>query len=521
MIYFHSEKHKSLTSFTKKKKTTTKRNSKQRLNLTMDLKEKILQELQQHGKFLTKDFAAKFGYDHDSVIGAMKSLEHVPPGNLTCVLEEERNWVVEKAGLDILKDGSPEYKLFEAIGTSGKTRDELSDLGLSDAFKNAAANGWCVMGKDGLVTRKIAIATDIAKQVCEIVQKTSSIDSVNPKDLKAIVKRKLIKESKSTWFDVNKGPNFTAIQKKICKDLTEDLIKSGEWMNSEFKNYTFIGQPPITGHFHPLLKVRAQYRAKFLEMGFTEMPTNNYVESSFWNFDALFQPQQHPARDAHDTFFLKDPAQTLLIPEDYMQIVKETHENGGSTGSIGYGYKWSLDEAKKNLLRTHTTAVSSRMLKKLAGETPFKPAKFFSIDRVFRNESMDATHLCEFSQIEGVVADYNLTLGDLIGTLYEFFNKLGIKKLRFKPAYNPYTEPSMEIFSYHDGLKKWVEIGNSGMFRPEMLEPMGLPKDVTVIAWGLSLERPTMIMYGFNNIRDLVGHKCDLDMIKSLPICSL
>lgn len=123
----------------------------------------------------------------------------------------------------------------------------------------------------------------------------------------------------------------------------------------------------------------------------------------------------------------------------------------------------------------------------------FKPVKYFSIDRVFRNETLDATHLAEFHQIEGVIADYGLTLGNLIGTLYEFFKKLGITQLQFKPAYNPYTEPSMEIFCYHNGLKKWIEIGNSGMFRPEMLLPMNLPPDVNVIAWGLSLER-----YGMN-----------------------
>ncbi|XP_023217393.1 phenylalanine--tRNA ligase alpha subunit-like [Centruroides sculpturatus] len=161
------------------------------------------------------------------------------------------------------------------------------------------------------------------------------------------------------------------------------------------------------------------------------------------------------------------------------------------------------------------------MLYKLAQQEKFTPTKYFSIDRVYRNETLDATHLAEFHQIEGVVADYNLTLGDLIGTLHQFFSKLGIEKLRFKPAYNPYTEPSMEVFSYHEGLKKWVEIGNSGIFRPEMLLPMGLPKQVTVIAWGLSLERPTMIKYGIDNIRDLVGHKVNLQMVYNNPICRL
>ena len=187
----------------------------------------------------------------------------------------------------------------------------------------------------------------------------------------------------------------------------------------------------------------------------------------------------------------------------------------------GYRYDWKKSEAQKNVLRTHTTAVSSRMLYALAQQKEFKPVKYFSIDRVFRNETLDATHLAEFHQVEGVVADKSVTLGDLVGILQEFFSKLGMQKLRFKPAYNPYTEPSMEIFGYHEGLKKWVEIGNSGVFRPEMLLPMNLPEDVNVIAWGLSLERPTMIKLGIDNIRDLVGHKVDLQMVYDSAICAM
>lgn len=124
-----------------------------------------------------------------------------------------------------------------------------------------------------------------------------------------------------------------------------------------------------------------------------------------------------------------------------------------------FSYDWKLEEAQKNLLRTHTTAVSARMLYKLANqEGGFVPAKYFSIDRVFRNETLDATHLAEFHQVEGVVADRNLTLGDLIGVIAEFFKKLGITQLEFKPAFNPYTEPSMEIFCFHPGLKRWIEV---------------------------------------------------------------
>jgi phenylalanyl-tRNA synthetase alpha chain len=261
----------------------------------------------------------------------------------------------------------------------------------------------------------------------------------------------------------------------------------------------------------------AEFRRILMDMGFEEMPTNKWVESSFWNFDALFQPQSHPARDAHDTFFMKEPLFTNSVPEDYYEVVKRTHEKGGFE-SVGYGCNFKREEAMKNLLRTHTTAVSAQMLYKLAQQKEFKPMKYFSIDRVFRNEAMDATHLCEFHQVEGMIADRNLTLGHLIGIIKAFFEKIGITQLRFKPAYNPYTEPSMEIFGYHPDLKKWMEMGNSGMFRPEMLRPMGLPKDVRVIAWGLSLERPTMIKYRIENIRDLFGHKADLEIQRAAPI---
>ena len=145
--------------------------------------------------------------------------------------------------------------------------------------------------------------------------------------------------------------------------------------------------------------------------------------------------------------------------------------------------------------------------------------KYFSIDRVFRNETLDATHLAEFHQVEGLIVDKNIGLAHLLGIMDTFFKKIGMTNLKYKPAYNPYTEPSLEIFAFHPMLKRWVEIGNSGIFRPDMLEPMGFVKDVSVIAWGLSLERPTMIYYNVANIRDLFGSKVALQTIKDNPIC--
>ncbi|XP_021861672.1 phenylalanine--tRNA ligase alpha subunit, cytoplasmic isoform X2 [Spinacia oleracea] len=433
-------------------------------------------------------FAEEFGIDHDEIVNVTKSLNAY--GLVLSQDIKRESLVLTDEGKLYADTGSPEMQVFSAIPPEGISPDELQRKVGPSVFKigfgPAKQNEWLERGKQ-LIFRKKEHVDDKVKGLLSQIQAEKMVE---PGEIAALKRRKLI-------------------------------ISHGAWKDMELKEYNFNakGLPPEGGHLHPLLKVRKQLKDIFLQMGFEEMPTNNFVESSYWNFDALFQPQQHPARDSHDTFFLKDPSTTKLLPEDYVERVKCVHESGGY-GSRGYGYDWKREEANKNLLRTHTTAVSSRMLYALA-QKPFAPKKYFSIDRVFRNEAVDRTHLAEFHQIEGLICDRGLTLGDLIGVLHDFFSRLGMKKLRFKPAYNPYTEPSMEIFSYHEGFGKWVEIGNSGMFRPEMLLPMGLPDDVRVVAWGLSLERPTMILYGIDNIRDLFGHKVDLGLMKKNPICRI
>jgi phenylalanyl-tRNA synthetase alpha chain len=483
------------------------------------VEEALLGHLQQLSISNSEEWATSAGFDHNLVKDVVKSLHGF--GYVEAENVKKVRWVLTAEGKAYTLHGSPEVQVFNAVPAEAiplaDLQRKLEKLVFDVGYKTAMKNKWLQSAK-GLVSKKVEDVKDDVRNQLTLIQDGKEVPEASITDLK---KRKLIEARNDTWFSLKKGPNYAPKRVKPETDLTRDLLQSGEWLKREFKPYNFnaLGQPTEGGHLHPLLKVRTQFRNIFLEMGFQEMPTNNFVESSFWNFDALFQPQQHPARDSHDTFFLKAPARTVELPEDYLERVKKTHEEGGY-GSIGYGYDWKRDEAEKNLLRTHTTAVSSRMLYKLA-QDGFTPKRYFSIDRVFRNEAVDRTHLAEFHQIEGLVCDRGLTLGDLIGVLNEFFARLGIKKLRFKPAYNPYTEPSMEIFSYHEGLKKWVEVGNSGMFRPEMLQPMGLPEDVSVIAWGLSLERPTMIMYEIDNIRDLFGHKVDLRLIKSNPICRL
>lgn len=377
----------------------------------------------------------------------------------------------------------------------------------------------------------IRCVSSVKDETVLLLAKVSTNDmSVSEDDYKNLKRRKLVQQVVRKSYKVTKGADFKPKRVRKMADLTKDMLgvksemaEGSHWSDLSFKpvNLKAMGAAVQGGNFHPLLKVRAEFRHILLSMGFAEMPTNKWVESSFWNFDALFQPQSHPARDAHDTFFIKSPAACQWLPQPYAAAVAQVHETGGF-GSQGYRMPFKQEETEKNLLRTHTTAISAQMLYRLgqrcaAGE-PFQPQKYFSIDRVFRNEAMDATHLCEFHQVEGLIADRGLTLGHLIGVIKTFFNKIGITQLRFKPAYNPYTEPSMEVFGYHPELKRWTEIGNSGMFRPEMLRPMGLPEDVRVIAWGLSLERPTMIKYRIENIRDLFGHKANLYSQKNAPI---
>ncbi|KAH8241622.1 phenylalanine--tRNA ligase alpha subunit [Drosophila bipectinata] len=492
-----------------------------------DLTERILQHLETADQVDTLDLAAKFAVDHQKIVGALKSIQ--AHGELVnAEVATHKSLGLTDEGRSVVEHGSHEALVYAAVPEEGIAQAALMTAGGPNAkvgFSKAMSQGWILVDKTvtpPLVRRKVEKITDSVKEQLKQVAAGKG-DALPSKDVTDFKKRKLLQETTTKSFVLSRGPEFATTLTKLETDLTVEMLSSGLWEQLKFKSYNFdaLGAPPSRGHLHPLLKVRTEFRQIFLEMGFSEMPTNNYVESSFWNFDALFQPQQHPARDAHDTFFVNHPAKSHKFPQEYLERVKKVHSVGGY-GSKGYGYDWKVEEAQKNLLRTHTTAVSARMLYKLANqEGGFKPAKYFSIDKVFRNETLDATHLAEFHQVEGVIADVGLTLGDLIGTLYEFFRKLGITQLEFKPAYNPYTEPSMEIFCYHPGLGKWIEVGNSGVFRPEMLLPMGLPENVNVIAWGLSLERPTMIKYGINNIRDLVGPKVDLKMVEEGPICRL
>jgi phenylalanyl-tRNA synthetase alpha chain len=294
--------------------------------------------------------------------------------------------------------------------------------------------------------------------------------------------------------------------------LSAEEIGSGEWKNLTLRRYdvTLPTERIFPAKVHLMQKIIAETRRAFLEMGFTEV-VSPMVESAFWDFDALFQPQDHPARDMQDTFYLENPALAGLPAHETVQRVKATHENGGDTGSCGWGYQWSEEKARQNVLRTHCTATSIRAL----AADPSSPRKVFCVGKVFRNESISYKHLPEFFQVDGMIIDEKASFTTLLGTLQKFYQKMGFSQVRFKPSFFPYTEPSADINAYMESRDKWMEMGGAGIFRPEVTRPFGCK--VPVLAWGLGLDRLAMLRYGISDIREL--YWSDLEKITEVPLC--
>jgi phenylalanyl-tRNA synthetase alpha chain len=240
-----------------------------------------------------------------------------------------------------------------------------------------------------------------------------------------------------------------------------------------------------------------------LEMGFTEL-YGDIVQSAFWNFDALFQPQDHPAREMQDTFYLGE--REPLPPG--ADRVRKMHENGGGIDSTGWGGTWESGKAEQCVLRTHTTLLSIQHL----ALHPEPPVKAFAIGRVYRREAIDATHLPEFEQLEGIVMDKGVTFRHLLGYLREFYNRMGFPEVRFRPGYFPYTEPSVEPEVFVEGLG-WVELGGAGIFRKEVTAPWGI--EHPVLAWGLGVSRVAMLRLGLKDLREL--YRSDIGWIRDTP----
>jgi phenylalanyl-tRNA synthetase alpha chain len=295
--------------------------------------------------------------------------------------------------------------------------------------------------------------------------------------------------------------------------LTSKMLKDRSWQEKNFRAYDVEINVPrkYAGKKHFVNQACDYAKQVWIEMGFKEM-TGNMVQTSFWNFDALFTAQDHPVRELQDTFYLGGKAEKGKLPEDkIVRDVKEVHETGGSTGSKGWQYTWDANEAKKNILRTHTTVLTARTLHSLRPED--LPAKFFALGKNFRNEALDWKHLFEFNQTEGIVVDENGNFRNLLGYLKQFFRKMGFPDARFRPAFFPYTEPSVEIDVIHPVKKEWVEFGGAGILRPEVVIPL-LGKDIPVLAWGPGFDRTILEYYDINDIRDL--YRNDMKQLREI-----
>ncbi|GAB6879623.1 phenylalanine--tRNA ligase subunit alpha [Halorubrum gandharaense] len=299
-------------------------------------------------------------------------------------------------------------------------------------------------------------------------------------------------------------------------ELTPELLASGEWEDVEFTEYNVEADAPAVtgGRKHVLRGTADRVKDVLVGMGFQEME-GPHADSDFWINDCLFMPQDHPARTHWDRFALDvDPMEG--IPDELIKRVEAAHRDGWGIDGDGYHSPWSEEFAREVALRGHTTSLSMRYLSGIAGAEIDPPQRYFSVEKVYRNDTLDPTHLLEFFQIEGWVMAEDLSVRDLMGTFEEFYRQFGITGVEFKPHYNPYTEPSFELFGEHPETGELIEIGNSGIFREEVLGPLGIECDV--MAWGLALERLAMLTTGAEDIRDLHGTLADIEFLRNAEV---
>ena len=431
------------------------------------------------------------------------------------------------------KNGLPERCLFNAVMALGgkATLDKASaKAGLEKQFVQIAL-GWTQRKKWLAYDSKTNTLTAGLPPEQEIDEKLLNRLATCPEQLtitelndeektaaQALKKRQLLTTAdKTTRFleITDEGKNASADfivnidEPEKVTQLTPELIITGKWQTTKLQKYNIEAPVAKTwpGKKHPYLAFLEIVREKLVTLGFKEM-TGTAVETSFFNFDALYTPQDHPAREASGIYYIKQPEYGDVSKyKTALENVKQTHENGWNTGSTGWQYTYSKQEAKRLILRGHGTCLSARTL--LSKELEI-PSRYFSIARVYRPEIVDKTHLSEFNQVEGIVVDENLTLKDLLGVLGKFALEIaGADKVQFKPDYFPFTEPSVELSAYKKGYG-WVEFGGSGIFRPEVTEPLGVK--VPVIAWGLGVDRLFMMHAGIDDIRSIFSQ--DLDWLR-------
>ncbi len=472
---------------------------------------KVLQHIHEN----VKTICEKTNLDRVSVLRALEYLQN--KGIVKLSYKTKKIIDVGVNGTLYRKKGLPERRLLNLVAEKRiidlKTAQKESKLS-NDEFKASIG----ALKKKALVelkNNKLAFTgekSEVSKKSLEEIFLGSlplEADSLKPEQthaLKILEKRRDIvhlKESKSIKIKVTDfGEKVLKSEpvKEMIEQITPEILKKdSSWKGKKFRRYDITSPvPKISGGKRHFVNQATDYaRTLWTQMGFKEM-TGDLVQSSFWNFDALFQPQDHPARELADTFFLPIKKDNFA-DKKIIEKIKRAHESG-TKGSKGWQYEWDLEKAKQMVLRTHTTCLSSQTLAKLKSSD--LPAKFFAIGKCFRNETVDWSHGFEFNQTEGIVIDENANFRHLLGYLKEFYKKMGFEKVRFRPAYFPYTEPSVEIDVWHEEKKVWLELGGAGMFRPEVTIPL-LGKHIPVLAWGPGFDRSIMDYYEIKDLREM------------------
>jgi phenylalanyl-tRNA synthetase alpha chain len=422
----------------------------------------------------------------------------------------------------------PERRIIHGIKKTGQKSTkigklaklcQMSNIEFSVGIQNAVRNGWLIKESDTLKITNSSERLSLEETLLEKISKLKKIklSELSNKELQGfnLLKKRpgYVKETIEKSFVITLTNEGKKIASSISSDdeneigtITSDMLNTGKWKNEKFAEID-VTSPVRTysiGRIHPLTEVINEIREIFVSMGFSEIEGST-IQSCFWNFDVLFTPQDHPARDMQDTFYLSN-----LTVEDIDPIISNKVSNFHKTE---WNYDWDLEKSKKTVLRTHTTPVTIKYL----SENKLNYGRIFSIGRVFRNEKMSYKHLMEFHQIEGIVIGETINLRDLMGLQKQFYSKLGLDKVKFWPTYFPYTEPSLQSMVYIDKLGKWVELFGMGMFRPEVTQSVGILNNV--LAWGGGLERIAMIRYGLSDVRELYDNK--LSWLRMQPICPL
>jgi phenylalanyl-tRNA synthetase alpha chain len=423
-----------------------------------------------------------------------------------------KNGLPEKNLLNLLKDGSI---------TISELKNSLERVNIALAW--IRRNKWADIEKGVIsITKKgkeigRTVEEDVLNKLSDGGRVEANIfDEPELNALDQLIKRKLVVQSETitryvaiTDFGKQVLPELDSIESvRIITQLKPEMLLTGSWKDARFQTYDVTLPVPGTqpGKRHFISQMIDYIRRFWVELGFKEMK-GEYLELNFWNFDALYQPQDHPARDLADTFYMKTPYKGHLPNSDLVDRVKQTHENGWTTGSKGWQYKWNPDISARNCLRTHTTSLSVNQIAKLKPDD--LPGKFFSVGRVFRNETIDWNHLAEIYQTDGIVIGEDVTFRDMKGYLKAYMEGLGVERFRFRPAYFPYTEMSMEAEVWIEERGEWMELFGAGMFRPEVVKPL-IGIDVPVLAWGPGLDRLVMQNYKVETIRELYSNDIGL-----------